>query len=144
MPDDLRARADARLDEAAASRGYADPRPPLRDLLRDLKERHPAAFSTARQHFEQQVVPGLAAAADPLAEWVDYARFLASLTTAGRLLAVDATGLAAPYRVPEPGQLILFVPEDTAFPVVVAAAPADPSAAQRATLDLLVQRKLSL
>lgn len=144
MADDLKSRAESRLAEAAAARGYADPRPPLRDALRDLKERHPAAFASARQHYEETVMPALARGEDPLAAWVDYASFLGGLTAPGRMLAVDPSGRAAPYRAPDEGLLVLFVPEDTAAAVLVAAAPAEPSAAQRATVDLLVHRKLNL
>lgn len=144
MTNPARARGDARLDEAAAARGYADPRPPLRERLRLLKETHPDAFERARRHFEEQVVVALAEAPDPLAAWLDYAAFLAGLTAAGRMLAVDASGRATPYAEPSPGALILHVPDDTAAPVLVAASPITPSAAQQATLDLLVNRKLSL
>lgn len=141
---ELRARAEARLAEAAAAAACADPRPPLRDRLRDLKEAHPAAFERAIGHYEQVVLPGLAGAAEPLAAWIEYARFLGELTSPGRVLAVDATGWAGPYQAPEPGQLVLFLPDDQAGAVLVALSPAAPTAAQQATIDLLVKHKLSL
>lgn len=144
MSKETRIQADARLDEAARQLRYADPRPPLRDRLRELKDSHPAAFERARHHFEQEVVPALADASDPLAAWVDYARFLAGLTAAGRMLAVNAEGEARPYANPAAALLVLHVPDDTALPVLVALVPEEPSPAQRATLDLLVHRKLSL
>src|SRR5512145_2378726 len=104
---ELRTRADTRLAQAAEAAGFADPRPPLRERLRDLKESHPAAFERARAHYEQTVLPALAGEAEPLQGWVEYARFVGELTSAGRLMAVDATGEAAPSRAPESGRLVL-------------------------------------
>jgi len=141
---EIRGRADARLDQAAAAATLADPRPPLRGRLRDLKDSHPDGFEQARTHYEQEVLAALAESAEPLRVWVDYARFLSELTGPGRLVGVDATGLAFPYETPGSGLLILFLPEDRASPVLVALAPAEPSPAQGATVDLLVNRKLSL
>lgn len=144
MPPEPRHDADARLDQAARDRGYADPRPALRDRLRELKESSPTAFRQARAHYEQVVLPALGSAADPLSAWVDYARFLGGLAAAGRMLAIEPDGRARGYDAPTPGLLLLYVPDDTAVPVLVAAAPASPTPAQQATLDLLVHRKLSM
>jgi hypothetical protein len=141
---ELRALADARLAQAVIAAGLADPRPPLRDRLRELKESHPAGFERALAHYEQVVLPALSGAAEPLQVWADYARFLGELGSPGRLLAVDATGGATPYQAPAPGTLVLYIPDDTASPVLVALAPASPSPAQQATIDLLVHRRLSL
>ena len=144
MAPENRNAADARLDQAARERGYSDPRPDLRERLRQLKESSPADYRQARTHFEQVVLPALAAAEDPLAAWVDYARFVGGLSAAGRLLAIDPDGQARPDAPPAAGRLMLYVPDDTAAAVLVAAAPASPTPAQQATLDLLVHRKLSL
>jgi hypothetical protein len=142
--NDVRTRADARLDQAAAAMALADPRPPLRQRLRDLKESNTAGFERARAHYDQTVVPALADEGEPLQVWVDYARFLGELASPGRLMAIDGSGLATPYRPPSAGELVLFVPDDTAAPVLVALAPASPTAAQQATNDLLVRHRLSL
>ncbi|NJD09655.1 MAG: hypothetical protein FIB01_04135 [Gemmatimonadetes bacterium] len=141
---EFRTRAETRLAAAAAAATCADPRPPLRDRLRELKEGHPGAFERALAHYEQTVLPALAGTGEPLPAWVDYARFLGELTSPGRLVAIDGTGLASPYQAPAPGQLVLFLPDDPAVGVLVALAPAAPAPAQQATIDLLVGRKLSL
>jgi len=141
---DIKLRADVRLDQAALAAGCADPRPPLRDRLRELKETHASAFERARTHYEQTVLPALAEHDDPLTAWVEYAGFLAQLTSPGRMLSIDATGLAAPYRAPAAGLLVLFIPDDHAVGVLVALTPAALTPAQQATIDLLVNRRLSL
>jgi hypothetical protein len=148
MSTELRARAETRLAEAAAALDLADPRAPLRDRLRQLREQQPDAFERAVAHYEQTVLRALAAAgtdADAIAAWLDYGLFVGRLTSNGRLTAIDATGRATPWRQGlEPGSLVLFLPEDTGAPALVAAGPRQPSAAQHATLALLIERKLSL
>jgi hypothetical protein len=145
MSEDVRNRAEDRLSRAVAEGGFADPRPALRERLRALRETGGGGFDEARRHYEEQVLPALATGADPLGAWIDYGAWLAALGAPGRVLAVDALGTAQAYRAPPgPGLLILHVPDDTAAGVLVLAAPAAPSAAQRATLDLLVNRKLAL
>ncbi|HSJ14174.1 MAG TPA: hypothetical protein VK939_07155 [Longimicrobiales bacterium] len=144
MPADIKSRAEARLIGAASEGGFADPRPALRQRLRELKETRGGAFQEALRHYEEQVVPALAEA-DALAAWIEYGAWVAGLSAPGRLLAVDALGTARPYVSPAAaGTLILHVPDDTAAGVLVLAAPAAPSAAQQAALDLLVNRKLAL
>jgi len=143
MDAELRARAESRLAEAARSHGLADPRPPYRERLRLLKQTQPDAFDRAREHYEQRVLHDLAAH-DPLPVWIEYGRFLASLSADGSTLSVDASGRATPWTGEALPGLVLFVPEDTASEVLVLSQPAEPSPAQRATVDLLVERKLGL
>jgi hypothetical protein len=129
---------------AAAALQLGDPRGPLRERLKQLRTTDPEAFGRAVSHYEQEVLPALAEG-DAMAVWLDYARWLGQLTGNGRLTCIDATGRAAPCRAPlEHGALVLFLPEDTAAQAFVAAAPLQPSPAQDATLELLVNRKLSL
>jgi hypothetical protein len=144
MDAETRVRAEARLAEAAAALQLADPRPPLRERLKMLRQKHPDAFSKAVEHYEQAVLPGLTAD-DPMPAWLDYARFLGQLTANGRLLAIGEDGVAAAFLPPlSPGALVLFIPDDTAVPAFVAAQPQRPSAAQQASMDLLVRGRLSL
>jgi hypothetical protein len=144
MTSELREQAETRLTRAAHALGLADPRPALRARLKRLRETHPDAFSRAIRHYEENVLTGLIRD-DPLNAWLEYARFLGELTSAGRLTSVDATGRAATFRSPpQTGDLVLFLPEDPATDVLVAVAPLVPSAAQQATLDLLVARRLGL
>jgi hypothetical protein len=147
MSSDLRAQAEARLTRAAAELGLADPRPPLRERLKRLREAQPDAFDRAVHHYETAVLPALTVD-EPLTAWLEYGRFLGELTAAGRLLIVERTGRAIPLAVPAAalpatGTLALYVPDDAGEDVLVAALPLDPSPAQEATLALLVRRQLS-
>ncbi|CAN5650449.1 hypothetical protein BH23GEM10_BH23GEM10_12630 [soil metagenome] len=137
MDPELRTRAESRLEAAASAHGLTDPRPGYRDRLRWLRENDTAAFEQAISHYETSVLPALAAG-DALTAWIDYGNFLAGLSGSVPLSVIDATGRAAPYHPPlPPGSLAMFVPEDTTIPVLVAAAPVEPSPAQQAALQLL-------
>jgi hypothetical protein len=145
MNQELRRRAEARLQEAAARLGLSDPRPAYRDRLRVLRERHTAAFDRAIAHYEGTVLPALADGPDPITTWTEYGAFLAGLTADGRSFRIDGTGRAATFRAPvQPNELVLFVPDDAATDVLVMTMPAAATPAQQATVDLLVGRKLSL
>ena len=140
-----RARADQRTDEALESSGFEDPRDLFRQRLRQLREQQPAAFAEAITYFEAELLPRVAAAGDPIEEWVQYGRRLGELTSPGRIVSVDVTGRGRPFRsMVEPGTMILHIPHDTAVDVLPLAMPRTPSAAQRATYDLLVNRARSL
>lgn len=144
MDAQLRTTAEQRLTDAAAAAGLQDPRPAYRERLRQLRENDTAAFERAIAHYERNVLPALAAG-EPLAAWAEYGAFLGGLTAAGRLVRVDASGRAEPWQaVPRQLDLVLFLPDDTAGAVLVIAEPLEPSPAQRATIELLVNRKLAL
>ncbi|HEX6309550.1 MAG TPA: hypothetical protein VFZ69_15235 [Longimicrobiales bacterium] len=143
MDSDLRSRAEARLAEAARARGLADPRPGYRERLRLLKQTHPGAFDRAVEHYQRSVLPALASG-EPLPAWIEYGRFLASLTANGTVTAVDESGRAARWTPEAEASLVLFVPEETSADVLVLTQPAAPSPAQSATVALLVQRALKL
>lgn len=131
----------AALQRALGALGYADPRPALRDRMRELRETNPAGFEEAKKRYEGVV----ATSDDPVEAWIEYGRYLGDLAGEGRLLAIDDTGFAAPYEAPPPaGALLLHLPEDTSVAALPVMMPASPSAAQQATLDLLVGRKLAL
>ena len=142
MDTALRTRAEAGLVKAAEGQGLADPRPSYRERLRTLRQARPEAFDQAVEHYEQTVLPALADA-EPLPVWLEYGRYLASLTAAGKVVGVDASGRAAQWTREAPAGLVLFVPEDNAADVMVLSQPVAPSPAQSATLTLLVERKLS-
>jgi hypothetical protein len=142
MDSQLRSRAEAGLVKAAERHGLADPRPSYRERLRALRQARPDAFDQAVEHYEQTVLPALADA-EPLPVWLEYGRYLASLTTTGKAITVDASGRAAPWTREAQAGLVLFVPEDNAAEVMVLSQPVTPSPAQHATLTLLVERKLS-
>jgi hypothetical protein len=145
MSTDLRNAADARLADAAERLRMADPRPAYRGRLRSLKEQQPEAFARALRHYEDTVLPQLAGSDDAMSVWIQYGATIAGYTAAGRLVSIDATGLAAPFTQPvREGALVLHVPDDTAAPVLIAAAPLSPAPPQQATLDLLVHGRLGL
>lgn len=147
MDEALRARADARLEQALAAGPYQDPRALYRDHLRTLKGQDPAAFQRALRYFDEVLVPRVAGQeGDPLAEWLVYGRFLAELSGPGRIVAVDQTGRARTGEHTADGRnvLILHLPDDTHAPAFVLAFPRQPSPAQQATFDLLVTGKVMI
>lgn len=143
MDPELRTRAEDRLTDAARALGLADPRPPYRERLRLLRQTQPEAFASAIQHYEQRVLPELAAD-DPVPVWVEYGRYLGSLTSEGSVTRVDEQGRATAWTAEAPAALVLFIPEETAGEVLVLCQPMAPTAAQQATMALLVERRLSL
>jgi hypothetical protein len=144
MDAETRTQAEQRLADAAATLRLMDPRPPLRATLKQLRERQMDAFTRAVAHYEEQVLPRLAAE-EPMAVWLEYVRFVGQLTANGRLTAIGDDGAATSFKPPlAPGTLVLFLPEDTTVPAFIAAQPQQPSAAQHASMQLLVEGKLSL
>jgi len=139
--DDPRAAADARLEEAIAAAAAADPRPACRERLKALRQGDAAAFARALEYFDTTLVGRVAGGAEPLAQWVAYGRFLGELDCRGRTLVVDGSGRARPYEDagPPPGSLVLFLPDEPQRPALPLLEPAAPTAAQKATLDLLVR-----
>jgi hypothetical protein len=137
--DETRQRADQLLDQALAVAALQDPRPAYRDRLKALRAGAPDAFARALEYFERKLVPAVAEGAEPLGEWVAYGRILLEDEGPGRVVAVDATGRAGPYRPPPQGELLLFFPEDGRRPILTLLTPREPSPAQRATEDLLVR-----
>lgn len=128
--------------KAAEAQGLADPRPAYRERLRALRQSRPEVFDQAVEHYEQNVLPALADA-EPLPVWLEYGRYLASRTTAGKVFTVDESGRSALWTEGAPAGLVLFIPDDNAAEVMVLSQPVTPSPAQNATLTLLVERKLA-
>ena len=137
---DPKARADARLETALNDADRRDPRPLYRPALKFLRDRRPDAFADALRYFEEELIPAVAGEADPLAEWLAYGRRLARALGDGRLLEIDSTGRARPVAgVEEARGLVLHVPDDDAAPALALHYPAEPSKAQQATFELLVE-----
>lgn len=134
---------DQRLERVLEEQNLRDPREFLRDRLRFLKDRDRALFQRALDYYETVLQPNVSAAdSDPALEWLEYGKLLASLSGAGRVLAIDPSGRAgdAPEQC-APNSLLLHVPDDEATPVLVLSAPRELSAPQQASFDLLVLRK---
>ncbi len=142
--DDPRTLAEHRLADALAASAMADPRALYRDRLRQLRATDPAAFARALDYFENTLVPAVASDGEPLTAWLAYGTFLAELPGRGRTMAVSQDGRARPYQPPPAGSLILFLPDDGRRRPEVLLSPAAPSAAQQATVDLLVHGRREL
>jgi hypothetical protein len=142
MDDTAKLAAEARTLEAIASGPYDDFREAYRDRLRWLKEARPQAFSDAVGSYER-LVESVAAGADPIDAWLEYGKQLGDLSGRGRVVRIDETG----REVPATGtgtEMLLHLPDDINVPALPLAIPRAPSEAQKATLDLLVHRRLAL
>jgi hypothetical protein len=143
--EELKERAERRFEEARAAAGARDPREFYRQRLRELRARDHAAFAEAVRHYEKVLMPAVAEPdSDPIGEWLEYGRVLASLTAAGETVQIDPSGRAAPYARPVPNDhLVLHMPgsaRETGIPVGL---PPELSPAQRAAYALLVERRTS-
>jgi hypothetical protein len=146
MGENTKSRAEARMDAALAGSSFEDPRPVYRERLRYLREQQPDAFEAALVYYEETLVPLVASEdCEPLEAWAEYGQRLAKLTGPGKTVWIDASGRAHPLRDQVgPDQLTLHVPVDTGLPVLALAVPRQLSAAQGATLDLLVRSARAL
>jgi hypothetical protein len=142
MADDLRARADERFEQALKETGARDPRNFFRDMLRDLKAADADAYREALRYFTDRLIPAVADdGSDPVAEWLEYGRVLASLTIRGRTVQIDPGGRARDYARPVPLEsMVLHLPDNAARPALVLGIPPRLSPAQRASYDLLVKQ----
>ena len=142
MTDDLRARADERFERALQQTGARDPRSFFRDQLRELKAASPDAFRRALRYFEETLIPTVAdEGSDPVAEWLEYGRVLASLAPPGRTVQFDASGRARDDARPVPPEaMVLHLPENAGRPALVLGIPPRLSPHQRAAYDLLVKQ----
>lgn len=139
--EELRTRADQRLDEVLRTTGFADPRRRLREMMRRLRGTDRRSFEKAFDYYENRLVPAVAEpASDPLAEWVEYGRLLANLSHRGRAVQIDPTGRATPWKRPvRSDHLVLHLPGDFVEPATVLLQPARLSTAQTASLRLLIR-----
>jgi len=145
MSADSRRKADERLAAALADVAAADLRDDFRDRLRTLKRDDAAEFRRVTDHYEKVVLPDLLGSPDPLRVWVDFGVVLGGTTGPGKVAAIDGTGRSATWSGEcAAGELLLYLPDDRQADALPLLVPAEPSAAQSATLDLLVRKKLSL
>ena len=143
--EQLREQADQRFQRALDATGARDPREFYRKRLRDLKAHDPDAFRRAVEYHDSRLVPNVAAeGSDPLREWLEYGRFLATLLAPGRTVQIDHSGRASEYAPPVPAEhLVLHLPTDTRQSALAVGLPPMLSPAQRATYALLVEGKQS-
>lgn len=133
-----------RLEEALEARGLTDPRPLYRDLLRQLRQADATAYEQAVRRYEEELGPSAdeseADGGAAVGAWIGYGRWLADHLAPGRDVSVDREGRAAELGEDEvpPGALVLHLPDRRNRRALPLALPRDPSAAQSATLELLV------
>ena len=143
MDDTAKARVEASTAEAIATGPFEDFREAYRERLRWLKDSRPDDFARALKHYEA-LAESIAAGSQPIEAWLDYGRRLGELSGAGKLMAIDATGRAQPASGVSSDELLLHLPDDNAVPALALAIPRALTEAQKASLDLLVRRKLAL
>jgi hypothetical protein len=143
---DLRARADARFERALQESGARDPRDFYRKRLVEMKAGAPDAFRRALAYFEERLIPAVAdEASDPVDEWTEYGRVLATLAERGRAIMIDAGGRSLDYARPAPRDaLVLHLPDQANRAAIVVALPAKMTLAQKANYDLLVRQAQAL
>ena len=142
--DSLRTIADQNFARALAESGARDPREFYRQRLKELRERDEQAFRRALDYYDTRLVPAVASgSADALAEWLEYGRVLAQLTTDGQTVQIDRSGRAHPYTPPVPkDHMVLHLPTSSREPALPVGIPSRLSPAQRATFELLVKQAL--
>jgi hypothetical protein len=142
----LRDAATRRLEQALRETGAADPRERFREMLRVLREKDAEAFRSATRHFEDSVIPAVAAeGGDPLGEWLEFGRLLAGLTAEGETVLIDSTGRSRPYTRPfTREEMVLHLPKSPRTPAIAVGLPPHLSDAQKAAYALLVQESVRL
>jgi hypothetical protein len=145
MSESVESIAEERLQAALDESRARDPRKFYEERLSNLSEKDVAAYREAVSYYESRLIPAVAASeSDPLGEWLEYGRVLATLSAAGKTVQIDPTGRSSPYARPVAADhLVLHLPatsRDAALPVGL---PPQLSPAQRAVFDLLVNRKFN-
>ena len=132
--------ATERLEAACEERGLADPRPTYRKLLKRLASEDRDAYREAVRHFEEELVPSVAAGdEDAAAAWIRYGLRLVSRVADGEARAVDESGRAEDVEDPDDppvGPLLLWLPS-SGDRALVLARPDELTEPQQATVELL-------
>ena len=145
MDDTAKTEVEDRTAKAIGESPYEDIREVFRDRLRWLKEQNPSAFAQALAYYNDTLVRNISQGEPALLEWLRYGWRLGELSGAGKLFAIDESGRAIELEdVKADGSLLLHLPNETNIPALPLATPRHLSPHQKATLDLLVRRKLSL
>ncbi len=136
----VRSQADARFEAALEEAGARDPRDFYRQRLLELRKANPDGYRAAVRYYEDELVPAVArAGSDPIAEWLEYGRLMASLRIEGSAVMIDPSGRARPYARPVPqDDLVLHLPTSTRETALAVGLPPNLSPAQAATYQLLV------
>jgi hypothetical protein len=145
MREEIRSLADQRFEAALRESGARDPREYYRELLKELRESDTPAYRKAVDHFDSKLIPSVASQdGDPIGEWMEYGRFLATLKAPGETVQIDPSGRSRPYSPPVPlDHLVLHLPASTRDRALTIGIPPRLSSPQRAAFELLVQGKIS-
>ncbi|MGD2121293.1 MAG: hypothetical protein PVJ76_06100 [Gemmatimonadota bacterium] len=140
MDEATRSEADRRFLSALEETGARDPRDYYRKALRGLKESNPHGYQKAVGYYQEVLVPSITKGeVEPLRAWRDYGRLIAEVTAPGRTVAIDETGRASPFHPEVPMEtLVIHLPEARGARALLVSLPPTPSAAQRATYELLI------
>jgi CRISPR/Cas system-associated protein Cas10 (large subunit of type III CRISPR-Cas system) len=146
LTEDLQQEADRRFATRLEETGARDPRDFYRELLKQLKTRNEESYGKAVARFRDEVVGPIARDdRDPLEAWVGYGLSLARELHPGRTVVLDRAGRSVPFEPPpDPDSMILQLPDEKRDRAVPVNLPTDPSPAQRAAMDLLVEGKVKL
>lgn len=139
-------RADRRFEEALERTGARDPRAVYRTLLKELKSQSEERYRETVGRWRSEVVEPLAdGEAEPLERWLRFGAELARDLHPGRTVVVDEAGRAAPHRgTPSWRELVLHLPDAKRVRAIPVSLPPEPSPAQQATVDLLVEGRVKL
>jgi hypothetical protein len=137
MNDSVKRQVDEATEQAITNGPYEDFREDYRARLRWLKEAQPHGFAKALEHYNNVLVPNIAAGNDAIREWLEYGQRLGELSGPGKTVGIDSSGRAEEGNL---DGLIVYLPDDTAVPALALAVPKIVSEAQRATMELLVKK----
>jgi len=143
MDQEAREKADQRFAEALETSGARDPRDFYRKALRDLRDVNPGGYEKAVSHFQEVLVPSIAAGdSEPLWAWREYGRLIAEASAEGRTVAIDETGRSQTFESSAPlDLLVLHLPNARGGRAILVSLPHTLSPAQRAAYELLVAGK---
>jgi hypothetical protein len=146
MDQDLQKEADRRFAAHLEETGARDPREFYRELLRRLKARDEGAYGRAVERFRDEVMGPIARdGRDPLEAWTLYGLSLARELHPGRTVTLDRTGRSTSFEPPpDPVSVILHLPDEKKERAIPVRVPPEPSSAQTAAMDLLVEGKVKL
>ena len=133
-----RDQADEEYRAALSRHAMRDVQPIYRQFLRRLKARDTVLYEEAVERYQSDIMESAEGGSDLLHRWIDYGVWLAGRISPGQLIAVDREGRAEkPSARPPLGPLLLHLPEASGERGIPIAVPAEPSAAQEATQQLL-------
>lgn len=146
MDAEIQEKSDRAFTRRLEETGARDPRDVYRGMLRDLRAEDEAAYEEMVRRYRVEVLEAIAAGdADPLVVWLRFGTDLAERLHGGRTVVVDGTGRALPLEgAPSWEALILHLPGTRQARAVPLGIPPEPTAQQRATLDLLVNGRVRL